>query len=1061
MKSISFISIVIILAFPIIGAADLPTNYFRETGGEYDPDTLTCSSSSSACKDPVEELDWQKEWGTIHLNTFADGLEDPDGTDAPLPMHSTSNGNVACPGQGLGDSLCKDVVNSINQANPSRPKPQDQLGHEDGSDAKKVLLHGIKFDIKNSLANCMSNPRPNFAIHNAGDVFSNSTCTQAGLSFRNRSDTPVTLKYLPIWDKRSNDTKSSTSGQRPGCQQQVVNNCIQDIHDCRKQSDSPWTFNNASVLGGIQNANKGYRSPITHIFTQEEIADLGGKKIPNKYFSYTKGIEFGASLLNQISAPATGEYVITGDGTPVANPNPCANCPVTVTTKNFKMVTKSRLALSAIDPKDAVDIVLEGGVPVTAVETITSLSDPNYSKFRSRLKTYEINSSVYEYGDMNGFVVVDPKFFDLRYYMNGAKWDAGYDVLDDNGNPKTPNSCPILGMTGYAGICDPTGVAGCNLPIYGIGQTTTFTLENGDQHDYTTYPIIWSGYVKKWTFITEELYEENIAGRKGPNGGELYATGVDLNENAPILMIERSNEYCINNERYSGQVDLSKEPDLPCIQYLQYQNIGGMEILNEDGSVKEVLPNKFVFLDLFQPIYEPSDKEKFVISKMILFDKSNSVINRGSPVLGEGSNRYVGSGLAGNFASFLDITPPTFKNLAPSKDGDIAGVFPAISRETFENLGGLIGTNASETKDDGGVGFASRIENGFVYGMRLFDEGEREKDKSGEIADDFIRSDCAIVKYLFVDATNLDKNEIFVPTNSYAEFSSFLNTIGKIDDNVEVRNCDAEYDEYARFKKDTNPPQNPNGTLTWEGTTSCKQLVDKPACNQAKLISSTRSCILEDGIKGSCDKCAGVNDPDLSVDFSEVAVDGIVTSSPQLGTGQCYFEALCIDQSAAGCPAAGTAGGHVFCLSPDTKILMADGNEKAIIDIKAGEKVKAFKARDSKKAILQEAGIVATAITEEQEIIRITVSSESTSEVLNITPLHKVVLGNGRGVKAEEVVVGDTIITASGDKVVVEQIEKDLPKITVYNLVLEEEYDGYIANGLRILSYPLLDGLKE
>ena len=71
-----------------------------------------------------------------------------------------------------------------------------------------------------------------------------------------------------------------------------------------------------------------------------------------------------------------------------------------------------------------------------------------------------------------------------------------------NGNPVTYDTCPIIGIGGYGGICDPKGFndpqwAGCNLPIYGIVPEANIT------HDGKTYidrhnPVIWSGYARTW-----------------------------------------------------------------------------------------------------------------------------------------------------------------------------------------------------------------------------------------------------------------------------------------------------------------------------------------------------------------------------------------------------------------------------------------------------------------------------------------------------------------------------------------------------------------------------------
>jgi hypothetical protein len=76
-----------------------------------------------------------------------------------------------------------------------------------------------------------------------------------------------------------------------------------------------------------------------------------------------------------------------------------------------------------------------------------------------------------------------------------------------------------------------------------------------------------------------------------------------------------------------------------------------------------------------------------------------------------------------------------------------------------------------------------------------------------------------------------------------------------------------------------------------------------------------------------------------------------------------------------------------------------------------------------------------------------------------VTPLHKIVLQSGRAVLAEELKIGDKILKADGSVEEVASIENGLKPITVYNLVLEDGKEGYIANGMRVLSYPVLKGM--
>lgn len=209
-------------------------------------------------------------------------------------------------------------------------------------------------------------------------------------------------------------------------------------------------------------------------------------------------------------------------------------------------------------------------------------------------------------------------------------------------------------------------------------------------------------------------------------------------------------------------------------------------------------------------------------------------------------------------------------------------------------------------------------------------------------------------------------------------------------------------------------------------------------------------------------------DPDAAIDFTLASVapmgNAQILSVPgdEFSGSRCYFSAACFAQNGDGCPSAETSGGHVFCLSEDTKIQMADGSEKEIAKIKAGENVMAFSSKESKKNGLITSKVVATAVTKDQEYrILTTIDRISGKEtVLRITPQHKVVLSSGRGVEVRDLRAGVPILDASGKPVMVKSVKEAEKPITVYNLILEDHADGYIAGNLRVLSYPLLDGIK-
>ena len=219
--------------------------------------------------------------------------------------------------------------------------------------------------------------------------------------------------------------------------------------------------------------------------------------------------------------------------------------------------------------------------------------------------------------------------------------------------------------------------------------------------------------------------------------------------------------------------------------------------------------------------------------------------------------------------------------------------------------------------------------------------------------------------------------------------------------------------------------------------------------------------MLGDGIKGKCGDCAGIQgteaDPDKDVDLSLEAVAGKslaeIIQSPEIGGDACFFKAACFSVASAGCPTVGSSGGLIFCLTGDTKITMADGSQKEISKINPGEKVMAFDSEDVDSE-LYPSEVQSLAVTREQRVIKVTLGNAKNKEFLKITPEHKVVLSSGRILTANDLRKGDELLNASGLPVEVTDMVFEEEKVTVYNLVLENDLDGYVASGIRALSYP-------
>lgn len=844
----------------------------------------------------AKPFDWQKAWGTIHLNSFADGLNDPG-------IPSTSNGVVACP---AGANQCSDFSTS---------------GVMGGS-----VVHGIKYDIKNSVVNCMSVQMPNCAKYNGGCPVTNPpynrgaensfTDGEGGVCPRNigmKGDTtghslgdPYTLVYMPIYDSRSNDDATD------GWQQLITNNCVRDIH--------------------AEDKGHGLLSPVSHVFSTDE-------KKAWKLDSKSAGLSDGSQM------PDTYYYYQDA-------------------------MTKDWIVSSFLPGnKDYV-----GG-------TLSTVD--NYSADLAKIQAFSIADSA----DSDSFVVVDPsQFYDLRRYSY-------------TGSPKPYANCPVLGLKMYDGICDPSGKAGCNLPIYGVGPTTTFTGSSGTKLNINNYPIVWSGYVLKWSFIKADEYWALVKNRMSVDGKRLYMEPVNTN---PVMMMIRADAYCTFEEMTSDPT--SNKTDLPCIQYIQYWT---------DGS--HTLAGKFI--DLYDPTNDAG------------------VTNNGAAYVIKHDYNVNADGTLGTAVLNASGEPVTFFDkdtsyLASGKTAlAVENVSPALNSKGISQPGVKNG-NGSGIPFINGTSIAVQLNNQSVkwqgkdVNCLEFVNGPVTQHKTGETV----------------------HSDLFIPTNSLEEYQSFVDSVatGIKGLNVTAHLCTTRFKMYNSDNKESNP----NGTKTWYGTTNCSQIA-APSCNQVTAISAQRYCQRSTGFLGSCEECIDTIDADGKLD---PGASGTIASysvpDSKGGTNTCFFKAYC--HSTDACPGLET-GGHVFCLAADTKITLADGSEKNIQDIRAGDEIMAFDAKHS-KGLLHTAKVRATTVTKDQKLVQI--------NDLKITPLHKIILANGRAVMAKDIKVGDTILRASGALMQVTHVEASLPPVTVFNLALDNA-DGYIAGGVRVLQYPIAKELVK
>lgn len=133
------------------------------------------------------------------------------------------------------------------------------------------------------------------------------------------------------------------------------------------------------------------------------------------------------------------------------------------------------------------------------------------------------------------------------------------------------------------------------------------------------------------------------------------------------------------------------------------------------------------------------------------------------------------------------------------------------------------------------------------------------------------------------------------------------------------------------------------------------------------------------------------------------------------------------------------AEGGGGCFSGDTPITMANGTQKSISQVKAGDKIRTFASLQTKETV--DAPVVAThTVTVDGYLILNT--------TLKLTPEHKILV-NGQWKTAGDAQVGDTLLAQDGTAIKITSIEWVRGKTQVYNLQVEK-FHTFFADGIYV-----------
>ena len=130
-------------------------------------------------------------------------------------------------------------------------------------------------------------------------------------------------------------------------------------------------------------------------------------------------------------------------------------------------------------------------------------------------------------------------------------------------------------------------------------------------------------------------------------------------------------------------------------------------------------------------------------------------------------------------------------------------------------------------------------------------------------------------------------------------------------------------------------------------------------------------------------------------------------------------------------------GGGAECFTGDTPILMADGSEKPIAEIKPGDLIASFSNLGEIKSEL----VLENIVSGRRRLINI--------DGVKATPPHPFLCANGKWIFAREIEPGIELVNADGSSHIVRQIYSDGEADNVYNLEVAGG-DCFVAGGFRV-----------
>lgn len=132
-------------------------------------------------------------------------------------------------------------------------------------------------------------------------------------------------------------------------------------------------------------------------------------------------------------------------------------------------------------------------------------------------------------------------------------------------------------------------------------------------------------------------------------------------------------------------------------------------------------------------------------------------------------------------------------------------------------------------------------------------------------------------------------------------------------------------------------------------------------------------------------------------------------------------------------------GGAGGCFLQGTKITIGNGSLKNIEDVRIGDVI-LTRASDLSNALVQD---TVTNTFQHQVIEYLTINNS-----LNITPIHRIFVNNA-WITAQEIKIGDKLLSSNGSFIQVDSIKKHTGSFTVYNLTTQK-FHTFFADGIYV-----------